>query len=665
MLQRSRVGGEGAPPGVAFDGPVPDGDVSDGRVPDGEVSGGGVPDGGVTDGGVTDGGVLDGPSLAARLPDAALVAELLGCDLGTLDDFALVEAVAAWRRIESCAAAHVAQAAAILSERASMNPFWPEVAGSVKESCVAGEELALRLGCSRRAARELIGCGRAYDGALWLTGEALERGEIDERKARILVTALAPVPGQVAVAVQEEVLDRAGRRTHSELAADVQRALIRVDPDEAAERAARATRDRRVCRPRVLPDGLAGIWAVLPAPAAVALDSELDAVARRVRGLGDTRTLDQLRADTLCAAVIGHRSPASVGARGATDAPEAEGPACADAEGHACGDAVCPASVDTEGQGCADAVCPASVDAEGQGCADAEGEGCADARLGRAGVDGPPSGADGPSGHARSRNDAPGLGQGVPGQTDLLDDILAGPPLGAHVQVTVPLDVLLGAGDGSAELAGYGAIDPATAEAIARGGTWTRLVTDPLTETVLDVGRTRYRPPPGLDRHVRTRDGTCVRPGCPTSAWSCDLDHTVPFGDPADVCDGGTDVEESRPRTGGSTSADNLGALCRREHLLKTHGGFGLRQVAPGVFEWTTPTGHRYVEPPTGPRRPVAATTGAGGDPTRGHAGDAGDLPGAGALSDAAAATAARLGLTLRPADATKPRATPEQAPPF
>jgi hypothetical protein len=262
------------------------------------------------------------------------------------------------------------------------------------------------------------------------------------------------------------------------------------------------------------------------------------------------------------------------------------------------------------------------------------------------------------------------------GPADVLDEILAGPPLDAHVQVTVPLDVLIGSGDGSAELAGYGAIDPATAEAIARGGTWTRLVTDPLTGTVLDVGRTRYRPPPGLDQHVRTRDGTCVRPGCPTSAWSCDLDHTVPFGDPAYVCAGEADAGASQSPTGGTTSADNLGALCRREHLLKTHGGFGLRQVAPGVFEWTTPTGHRYAEDPRGVCRvdpvdadgpgtdgdasPAAATLTDAATPT-----DAATLTDATTLTDAATATAARLGLTLRPTGAPPPRAGRDQAPPF
>ncbi|TFH50888.1 HNH endonuclease, partial [Actinomyces viscosus] len=35
----------------------------------------------------------------------------------------------------------------------------------------------------------------------------------------------------------------------------------------------------------------------------------------------------------------------------------------------------------------------------------------------------------------------------------------------------------------------------ATAWCLAAGGTWRRLVTDPLSGTVIDVGRSRYRPP--------------------------------------------------------------------------------------------------------------------------------------------------------------------------
>lgn len=433
---------------------------------------------------------VGGPAVVGA-PSPALAAHLDATDLTAVDDATLVEVVAGWRRLQSWAAGRTALAAAALAERASMNPAWPDVAGRVSEPCVAAEELAMRLGCSRRAARDLVRAGKAYDGVLWPTGAALLAGELDEAKARVLLRALEPVAGPIALDVQDEVLPRAARRTLAQLDADVQRALVRVDPDEAAERAALAASGRRVCRPRVLPDGMAGIWAVLPAPAAVALHHELGAVAAAAQRAGDGRTFDQLRADALCCAVLAR------------------------------GDA---------------------------GDADASGDGA------------------GP---------------------DVLSRLLAGPTLDAEIQVVVPMDVLLGVSDGAAELRGYGAIAPATAEALAQGGTWRRLVTDPLSGTVLDVGRTRYRPPPGLAAHVRTRDGTCVRPGCPSSAARCELDHTVPFVAP--------DERASRG-VGGPTADENLGCLCKRDHLVKTHGGFVLRQVAPGVFEWTTPAGHRYVE---------------------------------------------------------------------
>ena len=143
------------------------------------------------------------------------------------------------------------------------------------------------------------------------------------------------------------------------------------------------------------------------------------------------------------------------------------------------------------------------------------------------------------------------------------------------------MSTLLGSDDGPAELAGYGPIDADAARALARGGTWRRLVTDPVDGRVLNVGRTRYRPPIDIAEHVRARDGTCARPGCTADAASCDLDHTVEFH-----------------RDGGETSDANLGPLCGRDHTVKTDGGFRLTQVSPGVFEWETPTRHRYrVQP--------------------------------------------------------------------
>lgn len=441
--------------------------------------------------------------LAERPPGADLAWLLEIADLGAIDDHDLVEVVAAWQRMAAWAAAGTARAAAALAERPSMNPRWPDAAGDVSEPSVAGEELAMRLGCSRRQARALVRHGRAFEGALAWTGDALARGEIDATKASIVADALADVPVPVALAVQDRVLDGAAHRTPTQLVRDVARALVEIDPDAAAERYATARRGRRVDAPRVLPHGMAGIWAVLPAPSAVRLDSALGSLARSARAAGDPRTLDQLRADLLVDLTVGTV------------------------------------------EGSVAAVALASLGSTEPGR--------------RRETDGPHEAAEAATGGERgwpaTRRPAP--------RTD--------------VRVTVALSTLLGLDDAPADLAGYGPITAEAARALARDGTWRRIVTDPLSGAVLDVGRTRYRPPADLDEHVRVRDRTCARPGCAAAADSCDLDHT-----------------EEYHRAHGTTSDGNLAPLCRRDHVVKTDGGFQLVQVEPGVVEWTTPTGHRY-----------------------------------------------------------------------
>src|SRR6185437_11690823 len=145
----------------------------------------------------------------------------------------------------------------------------------------------------------------------------------------------------------------------------------------------------------------------------------------------------------------------------------------------------------------------------------------------------------------------------------------------AQLNVTVPASVLLGISDAPGSLAGYGPITAETARLVATDATWRRILTDPASGTVLDVGTTTYRPPAPLDRHVKMRDGTCRGSGCNWPARLCELDHTVPFPE-------------------GPTAADNLGALCKRHHLAKGHHSRKLTQLSPGVFEWTYPTGHTY-----------------------------------------------------------------------
>lgn len=120
------------------------------------------------------------------------------------------------------------------------------------------------------------------------------------------------------------------------------------------------------------------------------------------------------------------------------------------------------------------------------------------------------------------------------------------------------------------------------AVALAAGGTWRRLLTDPVTGVVLDVGRTRYRPPAALADAVRARDLTCTHPGCQVPAARCDIDHIQPWSE------------------GGTTSLDNLTALCEAHHRLKHTPGWSLTRTQEGSLEWHTPSRTRYRRTPDG-----------------------------------------------------------------
>ena len=506
-------------------------------------------------------------------PGLAQVLEVV--DPARLTDAALVEAVAAAERLAAWAHLQAALLAGALSRRGSMNPDWNAPVPTRRG--VAGDELAMRLGWSRPAANRLVRDGQALDNELLLVADAVREGQVDTPKLRVLTDRLADRPGQLAWAVQEAVLPSASTRTPSQLAADVDRAILQVEPEDAAIRLPKAIAARRVCHPRRLPDGMAGLWAVLPALDAARIDGTLEATARAARAAGDPRTLDQLRADALTDLATGAALLAGT-ARAAGEADAA--PATRGTPDHS------RAALGAPGALGADHGAPEALGAD-RGAPEAPGadHGAPDAARATCGE------AEGFA--ARSEADERG---------EPLECLEVNPPgrrapgiriPKVRIDVTVALSTLLGLDDEPGELAGLGPIPAEQARALAAGGTWRRLVTDPLTGAVLDVGRTRYRPPRSIAEHVLARDQVCAAPGCGVPGHRCDLDHTTEYhGTPAN----GSPVP-------GTTSAANLGPLSERCHRLKTDGGFTLTQVAPGVFEWRTPAGLGYrVTPGDGGR---------------------------------------------------------------
>jgi len=98
-------------------------------------------------------------------------------------------------------------------------------------------------------------------------------------------------------------------------------------------------------------------------------------------------------------------------------------------------------------------------------------------------------------------------------------------------------------------------------------------------------------PSAAITEHVTVRDRTCVFPWCTRPARGCDIDHVDEHDHHADA--------EGRPQPG-PTQSNNLAALCRFHHRLKTHTAWLYRMTAPGVVEWTSPHGHTYRRDRTG-----------------------------------------------------------------
>ncbi len=189
--------------------------------------------------------------------------------------------------------------------------------------------------------------------------------------------------------------------------------------------------------------------------------------------------------------------------------------------------------------------------------------------------------------HARQLRDQPDETRTLAQlRADVFVDILArgeGGGVDPVVAVTVPMTTLLGEDDTPATLDGYGPIDLDTAKRLAGSAkSWIRILTHPVTGTVLDVDRTTYRVPADLRRWVTIEQTTCIFPGCARLARECDIDHRVDW------------------QYGGPTASTNLGPECKHHHVVK-HGTLWRLERDPdtGVLQWISPTGAvTDIDPP-------------------------------------------------------------------
>ena len=407
------------------------------------------------------------------------------------------------------------------------------------------EDISAALRMSGNSAQYKIDIARSLINTLPNTCSALATGEISPAHANVIAreTAAAIREGLPAAAIErieESAIAHAEFHTPAQVGNKVRTLLAQMAPKEFEEIVVRARETRKVSMYRES-DGMATVVAILPAEDAQTVMSAIENFVIRANRRDEEARNHAEKAEIIRAAFIG-RAPSSY-----ESAKRASG-------------------------------------------AGVSGAGVSGAGVSGAGVSGGQIKMTPEEEAAFSNEYSPDLRTMDMKRADALSEIagiavsLSADEAKSHrrsvsVNVTIDLPTLLGLKENPGQLAGYGVLPAQIMRALAGEGKWRRFITDPNTGTLLDYGRDSYQPPQDLVDYLIARDRTCRFPGCRQSAARADIDHAEAWED------------------GGETSAANLGALCRRHHRMKTHGGWKLSSNEDGSCNWESPDGHRYFVP--------------------------------------------------------------------
>jgi uncharacterized protein DUF222 len=367
--------------------------------------------------------------------------------------------------------------------------------------------------------------------------DLLRRGDISEWSAQITTRETTGLPRHLRRAITDDLAPDLPAMGPRQIEAATRRAAYTADPRAIMARARTARSDRRVSI-RPAPDTMALLSGFVPAEQGIAAWATLQRHAQAAKSGGDPRTLGQIMADTLITRLTGQDTPTAIPVEigvtmtldTLTDHSEEPahlhnyGPLPADLARNLIPNAPTtpPTSRPTN---------PRSTDPNSTTVhtADQTADHTADHT------------ADQLNRTARGTADDPAT------------DPATGTATGTATATTTNVDGSShGGSDGGAD---GGSIDDVRVDAWLR-----RIITDPLTNTVITVDPRRRRFPPHLARLIRYRDQTCRDPYC--TAPIRHLDHTHPHND------------------GGPTTAHNGAGLCERGNYTKDMPGWTRRSIA-------------------------------------------------------------------------------------
>ena len=218
-------------------------------------------------------------------------------------------------KLQAAAAALVVHAAAGFTDttRAMASPDAPPQERRAQEMALVAE-VACVMTVSERAAGALLEVSHELTSNLPLTLSALQAGTISWQHARVMVDETESLDPSGTAALEAHFLDldaenAASRCPAGELVPSRFRHKARIwrerqHPESIEKRHARSVLDRRL---EYAPDrdGMAWLSAYLPADQAAGIWDRTTSAARALQGPAESRTLTQLRADTVAAWLLG------------------------------------------------------------------------------------------------------------------------------------------------------------------------------------------------------------------------------------------------------------------------------------------------------------------------------------------------------------------------
>ncbi|NOY56103.1 MAG: DUF222 domain-containing protein, partial [Actinobacteria bacterium] len=223
-------------------------------------------------------------------PGPVLAAFLSTIDVGKLSGYDRIVVLRAHRRMASHYQAHTYEDMAAVAD-AMGDPDDPLAI----ESAAAEIRVALRL--TRRAADSELAFAFVLRQRLPRVWDRLAGGDIDLRRAKTISFGTEHLPIGLARDVTDRVMADASHLTSGQLAARIRRLCIDIDPDDAQQRYRRAIDERRLIA-EPTESGTAHLLGLDLAPDRVtAAAAKINQLARSLKTAGESRTMDQLRAD--------------------------------------------------------------------------------------------------------------------------------------------------------------------------------------------------------------------------------------------------------------------------------------------------------------------------------------------------------------------------------